>query len=384
MGAEPALRVEPAGLEVLAANRSLLQSRFWAEFRRRLGWEPRAFRVEAGGRGLGLLVLVRPLPLRQRLAYVPHGPETPGPELENGPFLAALAAALRPHLKGCLFLRYDLPWAGEREGEEAASGACEAGLRAAGLRKAPMDIQPPDTVILDLGYEEESLLAAMKAKTRYNIGLAAKKGVRVEEGGAADLPAWYELYRQTARRDRIALHDYEYYRRQFELAQGGAGAGPRSGAGSNAGAAPELKLLLARHEGDLLAGILVAVHGRAATYLYGASSDAKRNLMPAYALQWEAIRLARRRGCLTYDLFGIPPSADPSHPMYGLYRFKTGFGGRMVHRPGCWDFAYRRAGYAAYAAAELARAWYFRRFRKAARESRHGESASARCESRRR
>ncbi len=221
MSVEPAVRVEPAGLEALSAGGSLLQSRFWAEFRRQLGWEPCAFTCRSGSRDFALLALVRPLPLRQRLAYVPHGPEVPDRELENGPFLAALAAALRPHLPGCLFLRYDLPWALRPEGG--------AGLRGAGLRKAPMDVQPPDTVILDLGYEEESLLAAMKAKTRYNIGLAAKKGVRVEEGGAADLPAWYELYRETARRDRITLHSYDYYRRQFEFAQ--AGGAPRQSPG---------------------------------------------------------------------------------------------------------------------------------------------------------
>jgi lipid II:glycine glycyltransferase (peptidoglycan interpeptide bridge formation enzyme) len=374
MVAEPSIHVEPAGLQVLAASRCLLQSRFWAEFRRQLGWEPRAFTCRSGGQDFPLLVLVRPLPLGQRLAYVPHGPEVRGPQLENGPFLAALAAALRPHLAGCLFLRYDLPWALRPEGEGSlrgggpggaglhpgglhAAGLRAAGLRAAGLLKAPMDIQPPDTVILELGYEEESLLAAMKAKTRYNIGLAAKKGVQVEEGGTADLPAWYQLYRETARRDRITLHDFDYYRRQFASAQEGGRDGGSSGT-------PELKLLLARHEGDLLAGIIVALHGCGATYLYGASSDAKRNLMPAYALQWEAIRLARRRGCLTYDLFGIPPSPDPAHPMHGLYRFKTGFGGRIVNRPGCWDFPYRRAGYAAYAAAERGRSWYYRRFRK--------------------
>jgi lipid II:glycine glycyltransferase (peptidoglycan interpeptide bridge formation enzyme) len=360
MAAEPEVRVEASGLEALAAGGSLLQSRFWAEFRSQLGWEARPFACRCGGSGFPLLVLLRPLPLRQRLAYVPHGPEVPDPELENGRLLAALAGALRPHLAGCLFLRFDLPWALRPEGGGADRAA---GLRAAGLRKAPMDVQPPDTVVLDLGYEEESLLAAMKAKTRYNIGLAAKKGVRVEEGGAADLPAWYELYRQTARRDRITLHDYEYYRRQFELAQGGGAAAGGEAAGG-AGGRPELKLLLARHEGDLLAGILLAVHGRAATYLYGASSDLKRNLMPAYALQWEAIRIARRRGCRTYDLFGIPPSQDPAQPMHGLYRFKTGFGGRLVSRPGCWDFPYRRAAYKGYAVAEWARAWYYRSFRK--------------------
>jgi lipid II:glycine glycyltransferase (peptidoglycan interpeptide bridge formation enzyme) len=287
----------------------------------------------------------------------------PDPELENGRLLATLAEALRPHLAGCLFLRFDPPWALRPEGGGADPAAA---LRAAGLRKAPMDVQPPDTVVLDLGYEEESLLAAMKAKTRYNIGLAAKKGVRVEEGSAADLPAWYRMYQETARRDRITLHDYDYYRRQFESARAGAEASGSAGTGAQgiSPAAPELKLLLARHEGDLLAGIIVALYGDTATYLYGASSDAKRNLMPAYALQWEAIRLARGRGFRAYDLFGVPPSPDPSHPMHGLYRFKTGFGGRMRNRPGCWDFPYRRAGYAAYAAAERARAWYYRRFRK--------------------
>jgi lipid II:glycine glycyltransferase (peptidoglycan interpeptide bridge formation enzyme) len=164
------------------------------------------------------------------------------------------------------------------------------------------------------------------------------------------------LYRVTARRDRITLHSFDYYRRQFESAACPGAIGP---------GAVELKLLLARHEGDLLAGIIVALHGEAATYLYGASSDLKRNLMPAYGLQWEAIRLARRRGCRTYDLFGIPPSSDPGHPMHGLYRFKTGFGGREVHRPGCWDVPYRPLAYAAYAVAERSRAWYYRRLRKA-------------------
>lgn len=341
MPPRPLVEVRPAGLEALRADGSLLQSRFWAEFRSQVGWEARAFRCQAGDWSFALLVLVRPLPLGLHLAYAPHGPEVDPPPEERASLLTGLAAALRPHLPGCLFLRYDLPWGSWGEGRPSR-----------GLRKAPMDIQPPDTVVLELGYEEQSLLAAMKPKTRYNIGLALKKGVRVEEGSASDLPAWYELYRETARRDCITLHEYDYYRRQFELAREGAEG------------APELKLLLARHEGDLLAGIIVALHGREATYLYGASADAKRNLMPAYALQWEAIRLARRRGCRTYDLFGIPPSPAPGHPMQGLYRFKTGFGGRLLHRLGCWDVPYRRAAYGAYVLAERARSWYFRRFRK--------------------
>jgi len=338
MSAEAPVRVEPAELEVLESNQGLLQSPFWARFRAGLGWQARAFDCRAGSMRFALLVLVRSLPLGQRLAYAPHGPEVPEPA-DREAFLTGLARALRPHLGGCLFVRFDLPW------------SIGAPLLGAGLRKAPMDIQPPSTVILELDHEEEALLAAMKAKTRYNIGLAGKKGVTVEEGGEADLPAWYELYRQTARRDRITLHAFQYYRRQFQLA-------------SEPGAGVALKLLLARHQGELLAGIVVALRGNTAWYLYGASSDRKRNLMPAYALQWRAILLARQAGCRFYDLFGVPPADDPSHPMHGLFRFKTGFGGRLVHRPGCWDLPYRQAGYLAYSLAERGRQWYFRRLRK--------------------
>ena len=345
MSPEPAVRVRPAGLEALAVNQGLLQSPFWARFRAQMGWEALAFDCRAGGQGFALLVLVRSLPLGQRLAYVPHGPEAAEPA-DWEAFLLELARALKPHLAGCLFLRFDLPWS--IRCRESLSYHPSAGRL---LRKAPMDIQPPSTVILELGHAEESLLAAMKAKTRYNIKLAAKKGVVVEEGGLADLAAWYELYRETARRDRITLHAFDYYRGQFELA-------------SSPGGSVSLRLLLARHQGDLLAGIILALKGQAAWYLYGASADRKRNLMPAYALQWEAIRMARRAGCLSYDLFGIPPADDPAHPMHGLYRFKTGFGGRILHRLGCWDAPFRPSGYLAYRLGERGRQWYYRRLRK--------------------
>jgi lipid II:glycine glycyltransferase (peptidoglycan interpeptide bridge formation enzyme) len=82
----------------------------------------------------------------------------------------------------------------------------------------------------------------------------------------------------------------------------------------------------------------VLFRGKEATYLYGASSNIKRNLMAPYALQWKAIQDAQSSGCIVYDLFGIPPNEDPDHPMAGLYRFKTGFGGSIIHRPGSWDY----------------------------------------------
>ena len=86
--------------------------------------------------------------------------------------------------------------------------------------------------------------------------------------------------------------------------------------------------------------------------------------MPSYGLQWRAIRLARQRGCSFYDLFGIPPDADPRHPMHGLFRFKTGFGGRVVNRLGCYDVSWRPLAYRLYSGAEALRRAYYRGWRK--------------------
>jgi lipid II:glycine glycyltransferase (peptidoglycan interpeptide bridge formation enzyme) len=289
-------------------------------------------------------VLTRRLARAFRLAYVPFGP-TFDPGGDRGAFLAGLAARLRPHLpRGTFLLRFDLPW--------VKAGACPVGP---GLRKSADDIQPPATVIVDLGPDEERILAAMKTKTRYNVKLAERRGVTVGEGSAGDLGRWYELYRQTSARDRIAIHARPYYEGLF------AAAAERTAAG---GAAPVVKLFLARCDGELLAGNIVLFWKKSAVYLTGASSGGKRNLMPTYALQWAAMRMAKAAGCETYDLYGCPPAADESHPMFGLYQFKTGFSPGVTERWGTWDAPLNRPVHAAYAAAERLRMWWFRTARK--------------------
>jgi lipid II:glycine glycyltransferase (peptidoglycan interpeptide bridge formation enzyme) len=340
------LQVEPVERRQLDANAGLLQSGFWAAFRADLGWDTSAFRCRLRDSEFVLSVLIRSLPGGLRLAYVPHGPEIAEPLEGAEQLLGELGQALGRFLPRCLFLRYDLPWGREGEGE------LPPGLPGRRLARAPMDVQPPSTVLLDLRGPETKMLDGMKPKTRYNIRLAGRRGVEVSEASTEELPTWYALFRETARRDRITLHSEGYYRRLFSLAES---YGP---------GAPQLSLLLARHEGRLLGGVIVALRGKWAWYLYGASATAGRNLMFTYALQWEAIRLARDNGCTTYDLFGIPPSGEPGHPMHGLWRFKTGFGGRIVNRFGCWDLPFSAAGYRAYRGAESVRNWYYRGFRK--------------------
>jgi lipid II:glycine glycyltransferase (peptidoglycan interpeptide bridge formation enzyme) len=169
----------------------------------------------------------------------------------------------------------------------------------------------------------------MKSKGRYNIRLASKKGVKVHQADEKGLSSFYTLLKETAKRDGIAIHSIEYYQMLFahcrNYPQGGQ----------------ELRLYLAEHEGEVLAGIIILFRGKDAVYLYGASSDHKRNHMAPYLLQWKAMADAKAKGCTVNDLFGISPSQDPYHPMSGLYRFKTGFGGQVIHRPGSWDYAYR-------------------------------------------
>ena len=90
-----------------------------------------------------------------------------------------------------------------------------------------------------------------------------------------------------------------------------------------------------------------------ATYFYGASSSSFRNVMPTYALQWKAMQIAKANKCREYDMFGIAPNPDPSHPMYGLFKFKQGFGGNIFHQLGCWDYPIDAEKYSYFAACEM-------------------------------
>jgi lipid II:glycine glycyltransferase (peptidoglycan interpeptide bridge formation enzyme) len=388
--------------EPLPPSDDFLQSDFWARFKGAAGWKPYRARLRAAGRDGSmvdspLLLLARNLAPGFSFAYVPHGPHLPrdamppshaddsGRGLEKGDFVdlwargddpvaalrevAAKASALLP--PGTAFIRFDLahPETGDPSSEPGAARNIDLGKP---FWKAAAEVQPPDTVIVDLSRGEAAVLAAMKNKWRYNVRLAEKKGVAVEcvrasGHGAGDLAeaidSFYALYEETARRDRIALHSKSYYLRLLELGRAMT-ANDRGGEILGAETRPDLRIWFARHEGKLLASIITLYMGGRATYLYGASSDEKRELMPAYALQWAAMRGAMVEGCRSYDLFGIPPTDDEAHPMHGLYRFKTGFGGRIVHRPGCWDYPLRPFAYRLYRLAERARNFYFKSFLK--------------------
>jgi lipid II:glycine glycyltransferase (peptidoglycan interpeptide bridge formation enzyme) len=201
--------------------------------------------------------------------------------------------------------------------------------------------------LVDPRTDEKTLLAGMRSKTRYNIRLARRRGVTVEHHGFDALASWYELYRDTMHRKGLTVHDYRHFEALFAAEE--AVEDERG----------DIRLLLARAHGELLAGMILGVYGDYAVYLYGASSTRHRSSMPSHLLQWRAIREAAAAGCRTYDMYGIPPDESPSHPMHGLLRFKSGFGGSRLTRRGCWDYPFAEEPYREVKGTELADAGYY-------------------------
>ena len=336
--------INPFGTEAWdEGNAGFMQSRAWASFKSGTGWKAWVCRPNESPEGAGILALEKPLAAGLRFAYVPFGPERLPESPVDVTFLKSLTGALATASgKGLLFVRFDLPQE-RKEGKSGGEG------RIKGLCRGN-SVQVPDTVILDLRPEPDTILAGMKPKWRYNIRLAEKKGVLVSRENSGSLDEFYGLYRKTASRDGIAIHPLSYYEALFKTFEAAEGAGEDPGS---------LSLWVARKDGEAIASIITLFHHGHATYLYGASSGENRNLMPAYALQWSAIQAARDSGCIDYDLFGIPPDDDPRHPMAGLYLFKTGFGGKILHRAGAFDLPLNLPAYLAFRFLESARlSWY--------------------------
>ncbi|MGL4986453.1 MAG: lipid II:glycine glycyltransferase FemX, partial [Treponemataceae bacterium] len=312
---------------------SFLQSAFWAQFKSQHGWQVQSITLHDTSK---ITIFLRTFFKFFSIAYIPHAPQFEGmvffahiKDHEN--YFAKMKHCkhdLQKYLpKNTFCLRFD-PLL-ECDLDTSLRSNVQPYLKGTGIKKALVDIQPPDTVILDLSKTktEAELLSGMKSKWRYNIRLAEKKGVIIRKGLSTEISIFYDLYKQTAKRDGIAIHNEQYYRDLFELAQ-------------KKDISTKLFLYIAEYEKEPLAAIIVLHNEGEAVYLYGASSNEKRNLMPAYLLQWVAIKDAKESGCVQYDFYGIPPTDDINHPMHGLYRFKTGFGGRIVHRVGSFDIPF--------------------------------------------
>jgi peptidoglycan pentaglycine glycine transferase (the first glycine) len=281
----------------------LLQSSAWGELKSQFGWQP--VRVISGASGAQ--VLFRKLPLGLSLAYIPKGPV--GPDWRG--LWPEVLRACRSHRAVLLKVEPDA-WEDETE---------EMDARFTGFRSDGIPVQPRRTIVVDLGGAETTWLDRMKQKTRYNIRLAERKEVEVQP--SADLEEFQRLMQVTAQRDGFGVHSLAYYQRAYDLFHPWG----------------NVELLIARYHGRPLAGLMAFARGTRAWYFYGASNDEERNRMPTYLLQMCAMRWAAAHGCRQYDLWGVPDADEEtleaqfekrSDGLWGVYRFKRGFGGQLL------------------------------------------------------
>jgi peptidoglycan pentaglycine glycine transferase (the first glycine) len=299
----------------------ILQTAAWGELKQAFHWQ--VLRMQIGD--TGAQILFRRLFPGIRLAYIPKGPigsdwDAILPEIDR--------VCRKQH---CVFLKVE-PDSWEEAGNKPSPPP-------PGFVLSPQSIQPPRTLILDLHGDDQVLLGRMKQKTRYNINLALKKGVVIHP--TTDLDIFHSLIELTAQRDRFGAHHLDYYRRAYQLFH------PLG----------QCELFLAEYEQNPLAALMVFTCGKRAWYFYGGSANIHRERMPNYLLQWEAMRWARSQGCTEYDFWGVPNAdldaleagfTQRSDGLWGVYRFKRGFGGELHRAIGPWDRVYQPLLYQLY------------------------------------
>lgn len=302
-----------------------MQSPRWAAVKP--NWDWRGILVYERERLVGAMaLLIRPLPLGFSLLYAPRGPVCDRNDRRVWEeLLAAVKETAKKHRALLMYLDSDEP---------DSNGEFRALVTGLGFREKADDgfgnIQPQYVFRLDLaGLGEADIYNAFSSKTRYNIGLARRKGVTVQEYAGSDaipdrvLDSFSRLMEETGRRDHFQVRGRSYF------------AGLLGALGKDA------RLFMAYFEGEPVAGTIEVFCGRKAWYLYGASSNLHRNVMPNYLLQWTMIRRAMDRGCALYDFRGVPGNPTEDDPLYGLYRFKKGFSGTYTKFTGLFTYFFR-------------------------------------------
>ncbi|MBN1145960.1 MAG: peptidoglycan bridge formation glycyltransferase FemA/FemB family protein [Anaerolineales bacterium] len=334
--------MQPQEWNALAASlpgAHVLQTWEWGQVKSRFGWQalPQTWRDEAGNVRAAALVLQRST-AGLRVLYAPKGPLL---DWADAPLrrqaLSDLGALARR--QGAIFVKIDpdVPLGYGEQGQPGAhddplGGSVVADLRAAGWRFSDEQIQFRNTVWIDLSPEPETLLANMKQKTRYNVRLAQRKGVRVRPSSLDELDGLYRMYAETSARDGFVIREAGYYRALWSTFMQAGMAEP----------------LVAEAGGQMIAALVVFRFAGKAWYLFGMSGDEQREKMPNHLLQWEAMQRARAAGCQVYDLWGAPEIFDERDALWGVYRFKDGFGGQTIRGLGAWDLPTRPLLYRLY------------------------------------
>jgi len=322
-----------------------LQTWEWGEIKQKYGWE-KDFKVWHDGDGnviAAAMILMRSARFLKglvnlRILYIPRGPLFVNMEASTRKVvLDDLQEYART--KKAVFIKMDpeiiiyegMPGEAD-EGTNQAGIAFQEDLKKRKWFFSSDQIQFRNTVVINLEPPEEDLLAAMKQKTRYNIRLAERRGVSIRQAHPADFSLLYDMYLETSLRDGFIIREREYYLDVWELFTSHAMA----------------QAFIAEAEGEAVAGLFLFFVGKQAWYFYGMSTDRYKEKMPNYLLQWEAMRFAKNRGVISYDLWGAPDAFEPSDRLWGVFRFKQGLGGTVQRTIGAWDYSPRKFLYFLY------------------------------------
>jgi peptidoglycan pentaglycine glycine transferase (the first glycine) len=341
----------------------LLQTSQWADLKAQFGWVPGFLiwtedhsgwqmhvydeqNIDAVLPAAAGLILEREAFPGLRVLYMPKGPLVA--DWSNQDLCEQVLDDLAKYARrrGALHLKIDpdleLGWGvpGGDDFQEFSSGEeIQELFRGKGWVFSREQIQFKNTVLVDLREDEDQILSRMKSKTRYNIRLSGRKGIQIRLGGVSDLPSLYRMYAETSRRGGFAIRGESYYLtmwRSFleeELEEGKD---------------PQAQPIIAEFEGQMVAGAVVFKFGKRSWYLHGMSLPDHSEKMAPHLIQWEAMRWAKEQGCEIYDMWGAPDQFDESDSLWGVYRFKRGFGGRVSCTIGAWDYPARPVYYAAY------------------------------------
>lgn len=293
----------------------VLQSWAWGELKSRWGWHPERWRLDdEQGNPRAMLQLLRRQVGPLGVLYAPKGPVAK----DIGAYADALAF-VETHAKKTLVV-----WA-KVDGDPLFADSLtrvddtRARLQTRGWAYSPQQVQFRNTMFTNLqNASDDDLLKQMKEKTRYNARLAERRGVVVRLATEADYETLYAMYAETGARDGFVIREARYY---FDVWR-----------------AMRAIPLIAEREGQPLAGVVLLCFADRAWYFYGMSKTDGREHMPTFALQYQAMRWARDNGYAIYDWWGAPDKLDESDSMWGVYRWKQGFGATFVEGIGAWDF----------------------------------------------
>lgn len=309
---------------------SFLQSWDWGEWQAALGRQVVRLKIlDDSGNMTGAAQLIKmPLPLGKYYLYAPYGPVVDLRFKFEG--LSLLIQELRSKFPDALFLRFEPKFLFDFQ------------LKSSNIQLTKSaNIQPGKTLAVDLSLEEEVLLSAMHPKTRYNIRLAQKHGVRVEKdlvvtpGHGLYYQEVVKLIVETAERQNYKGHSKKYYENLVDF------FARKNGASGDI----TLCIYKALYENRLLASGIMVDFGATRTYLFGGSSESEKQVMAPYALHWQAMLDAKAQGLKHYDFWGLETASGKAA---GFARFKAGFGGKVLEYAGALDAVFGKTGYWAY------------------------------------